>query len=77
MRKAFLALPFVLMAAVPANAAVQNMKFPIYGVTLDDLSQLDAIVQSLTHLSQKMTVRVVFDPTTPCSATTPIRTVPI
>lgn len=62
MRRAFLALLFALMAAVPARAAVQNLKFPIYGVTLDDLSKLNAIIESLAKLPHKMTVRVVFDP---------------
>lgn len=48
--------------AVPAKAAVQNLKFPIYGVTVDDTSKIDAIIQSLQKLPHKMTVRVVFDP---------------
>ncbi|MGT2510404.1 hypothetical protein [Cupriavidus basilensis] len=47
-----------------ANAQVARPKAPIYGVTLDDLSNLDAIVASLTNLPYKPTVRVVFDPGT-------------
>lgn len=62
MTRAFLALLFALMAAVPARAIPQPLKFPIYGVTLDDLTKLDAIIQSLVKLPYKPTVRVVFDP---------------
>ena len=36
----------------------------VYGVTLDDLTKLDAIVASLQNLPYKPTVRVVFDPGT-------------
>ena len=56
-------------AAAPfaSNAHAQaatTLKTPIYGVTLDDLSNINAIVTSLTKLPYKPTVRVVFDPGT-------------
>ncbi|MFC4763593.1 hypothetical protein [Dyella koreensis] len=48
-----------------ANAqAATTIKAPIYGVTLDDLSNINAIITSLTKLPYKPTVRVVFDPGT-------------
>ncbi|RAO76082.1 hypothetical protein [Dyella jiangningensis] len=48
-----------------ANAqAAATIKAPIYGVTLDDVSNINAIVTSLTKLPYKPTVRVVFDPGT-------------
>jgi hypothetical protein len=39
----------------------QTVKTPIYGVTLDDLSNMKGIIESLVHLPYKPTVRVVFD----------------
>ena len=47
-----------------ASAQATRPKAPIYGVTLDDVSNINAIVASLTHLPYKPTVRVVFDPGT-------------
>ena len=47
-----------------AQAQVEPLKNPVYGVTLDDLSNIDAIVTSLTNLPYRPTVRVVFDPGT-------------
>ena len=44
--------------------AATTIKAPIYGVTLDDLSNLNAIITSLTKLPHKPMVRVVFDPGT-------------
>jgi len=35
---------------------------PIYGVTVDNITNLSAITTSLSKLSKKMTVRIVFDP---------------
>jgi hypothetical protein len=48
-----------------ANAqAAAAIKAPMYGVTLDDVSNINAIITSLTKLPYKPTVRVVFDPGT-------------
>ena len=47
-----------------ASAQATRPKAPIYGVTVDDVSNINAIVASLTHLPYKPTVRVVFDPGT-------------
>ena len=47
-----------------AHAQAATIKAPMYGVTLDDVSKIDAIVTSLTRLPYKPTVRVVFDPGT-------------
>lgn len=44
--------------------AAANLKAPIYGITLDDLSNLNAIITSLSKLPYRPTVRVVFDPGT-------------
>ncbi|WP_245983241.1 hypothetical protein [Trinickia fusca] len=48
----------------PAQAQVEPLKNPTYGVTLDDLSNLNAIIASLQNLPYRPTVRVVFDPGT-------------
>lgn len=50
-----------------AQAQVEPLKNPVYGVTLDDLTQIDAIVASLQNLPYRPTVRVVFDPDTPAA----------
>jgi len=50
-----------------AQAQVEPLKNPVYGVTLDDLTKLDAIIASLQNLPYRPTVRVVFDPGTPAS----------
>ncbi|WP_425111732.1 hypothetical protein [Burkholderia anthina] len=47
-----------------AEAQVEPLKNPVYGVTLDDLTKLDAIIASLQNLPYRPTVRVVFDPGT-------------
>ncbi|NJZ68066.1 hypothetical protein GO283_02329 [Ralstonia solanacearum] len=52
------------LGAGSASAQATRPKAPIYGVTLDDVSNINAIVASLTHLPYKPTVRVVFDPGT-------------
>ncbi|AMP37039.1 hypothetical protein [Ralstonia solanacearum] len=52
------------LGASNASAQATRPKTPIYGVTLDDVSNINAIVASLTHLPYKPTVRVVFDPGT-------------
>lgn len=69
-----LLVPFAASAALYAASAplsqdaqaqaATNIKAPIYGVTLDDVSNINAIVTSLTKLPYKPTVRVVFDPGT-------------
>jgi hypothetical protein len=45
----------------PAQAQVEALKSPVYGVTLDDLSNLDAIITSLQNLPYRPTVRIAFD----------------
>lgn len=58
---------FAASAPFSSNAQAQaaaNIKAPIYGVTLDDLSNLNAIITSLSKLPYRPTVRVVFDPGT-------------
>lgn len=54
------------LVTVTANApgttsSPPGIKVPIYGVTLDDLSNMNGIIQSLSKLPYKPTVRVVFD----------------
>ena len=52
-------------APLSSNAHAQvatNIKAPIYGVTLDDLSKLNGILTSISKLPYRPTVRVVFDP---------------
>ncbi|WP_049620978.1 hypothetical protein [Frateuria defendens] len=55
---------YTATAALPQNAKAQaaTPKAPIYGVTIDDPSRINAIVTSLAKLPYKPTVRVVFDP---------------
>ena len=48
----------------PPPSTQQTIKVPIYGVTLDDLSNMNGIIESLVNLPYKPTVRVVFDPDT-------------
>jgi hypothetical protein len=58
---------FAACAPLASNADAQaatTLKAPIYGVTLDDLSKLNAIITSLSKLPYRPTVRVVFDPGT-------------
>ncbi|HWX66527.1 MAG TPA: hypothetical protein VNZ27_08905 [Rhodanobacter sp.] len=58
---------YAASASLAPSAHAQTatkLKAPIYGVTLDDLSNINAIVTSLTKLPYKPTVRVVFDPGT-------------
>lgn len=38
---------------------------PLYGVTVDNVDNISGIVQALSHLSHKPTVRIVFDPGEP------------
>lgn len=65
----------VVAAALPAKAQALQVPPPIYGVTLDDLTNLNAISASLAALPKKPTARVVFDPDTPASAyLAPLRT---
>ncbi|CAH0443763.1 hypothetical protein LMG10661_00442 [Ralstonia syzygii subsp. syzygii] len=52
------------LGASNVSAQATRPKTQIYGVTLDDVSNINAIVASLTHLPYKPTVRVVFDPGT-------------
>lgn len=73
--------PLVLAAllaaasALPASAQALKVAEPIYGVTVDDLTNLNAISASLAALPKKPTVRVVFDPDTPASSyVAPLRT---
>lgn len=64
---ALIACSAMLPLSQSAHAQVETLKNPVYGVTLDDLSRLNAIIDSLSHLPYRPTVRVVFDPDTPAS----------
>ncbi|NPT39787.1 hypothetical protein GNZ12_00295 [Paraburkholderia sp. 1N] len=61
---ASVAYAMLMPLSQPAQAQVEPLKAPVYGVTLDDLTKLDAIVTSLSNLPYRPTVRVVFDPGT-------------
>lgn len=61
---ACVAVAGLLPLSQSAQAQVEPLKNPVYGVTLDDLTNLDAIVASLQNLPYRPTVRVVFDPGT-------------
>lgn len=51
-------------AAVVASSAVNTpLPVPLYGVTIDDISELPLIVDSLKRLARKPTARIVFDET--------------
>jgi hypothetical protein len=64
---ACIAVSALMPLSQSAHAQVEPLKSPVYGVTLDDLTKLDAIVASLSNLPYRPTVRVVFDPGTPAS----------
>lgn len=48
--------------ASPTTAPPASWSTPLYGVTLDDVSQVDRVVNELATLPQKLTIRLVFDP---------------
>lgn len=43
------------------NSAPRSLSTPIYGVTLDDISNLDSVIASLKHIPYFPASRVVFD----------------
>lgn len=45
------------------TAVTSPIPAPIYGVTIDDISELSSIVESLQRLARKPTARIVFDET--------------
>ncbi len=55
--------PVLAAQTVAAAAALTPVPTPIYGVTVDDISELPAIIESLQRLSRKPTARIVFDET--------------
>lgn len=48
-------------ATSTSTASGRVVPSPIYGVTVDDVSGIDSITQSLSRLSKKPTTRIVFD----------------
>jgi hypothetical protein len=63
MKKPLLSLCLLCGLYAPlANGQAVGVTKPIYGVTLDDLSRMNAILDSLKKLPYKPTVRIVFDP---------------
>ena len=52
------------------DAGLRTVPDPLYGITIDTISPLNKIVDSVASLPRKMTVRVVFDEWVPASAYT-------
>jgi len=44
------------------SPAAAQVPAPLYGITVDQVSDLPATVTSIGHLSRKMTTRIVYDP---------------
>ncbi len=61
--KSFLVLTCVALGALPAHAQIAGrpVPAPIYGVTLDDVSNVASEVNALSKIIRVPTVRVVFD----------------
>jgi hypothetical protein len=55
--------PVLAAQTVAAAAALPTVPSPIYGVTVDDISELPSIIESLQRLARKPTARIVFDET--------------
>ncbi|MEW1914228.1 hypothetical protein AB0442_38430 [Kitasatospora sp. NPDC085895] len=53
--------PLPAPTATQAPAGMRELPAPLYGVTVDDVSNLSAIVDSSKRLSHKPTTRIVFD----------------
>ncbi len=53
----------VLAAQTVAAVALTLVPSPLYGVTIDDISELPALIDSLQRLPRKPTTRIVFDET--------------
>jgi hypothetical protein len=55
--------PILAAQTSAALAATTPIPAPLYGLTIDDISELPSIVESLKRLSRKPTARIVFDET--------------
>lgn len=61
----FFAAGFELVFAAAAKASLRELPDPLYGVTVDSVDRLSAIVDSLQSLSRRPTTRIVFDKVSP------------
>jgi hypothetical protein len=62
--RTLLLVPTMLVGAEAANAQTitgRTIPSPVYGITLDDVSNVSAEVKALSQLVKTPTVRVVFD----------------
>lgn len=50
-------------APLGAASVSSPLPVPLYGVTIDDISELSAIIESLRRMARKPTARIVFDET--------------
>lgn len=66
-------IALLMLVLVTASAVAQPRPMPghIYGVTVDDVSELEAITTALTAMHRFPTVRIVFDKGEPVSYYTP------
>jgi len=55
--------PILAAQTVTAAATTTPLPVPLYGVTIDDISELPAVIESLQRLAKKPTARIVFDET--------------
>lgn len=50
-------------APLAAAAVSSSIPVPLYGITVDDISELSAIIESMRRMAKKPTARIVFDET--------------
>jgi hypothetical protein len=50
-------------APLGAASVASPLPVPLYGVTIDDISELSSIIESLRRMARKPTARIVFDET--------------
>ena len=60
----YIVLISILLAIHSISYSQSNLGQKIYGVTIDDITNLNQIVVSLSKLSIKPTARIVFDEST-------------
>src|ERR1700760_2362662 len=66
-----IAVSMFLLVTAPAMSQPRRMPGHIYGVTVDDISELKAITLALADMPRFPTVRIVFDKGEPVSYYTP------
>ena len=55
--------PLAAVTSVTTSTVGSALPVPLYGVTIDDISELPAIIESFQRLAKRPTARIVFDET--------------